>query len=1256
MRIQAIRGQNLASLAQPFEVDFEAEPIRTAGILAIAGPTGAGKSTLLDAMCLALFDELPRFDHADKQARIGQAGGDEAGAQAYNDVRNVLRHGAAEGFAEVDFVGQDRRSYRARWQVRRARGKADGKLQQQTVTLTDLQTGQPIGDKKTDTLAEIARRVGLSFQQFRRSVLLAQGDFDTFIKADAKSRAELLERITGTQIYAELSRAAFERRKAEQQAIKLLEDRGAEIRPLEPDARIALEAAEQEAAAALAALDRERSELSKASAWHGACARLKARVAEAEEALRAAVQADEALAPARAELEAGERAFALRAEWDDAGRCAAELRERQEAMEAAGQAARTAAAGEAAANAARGQAERELAERRTEAQRLAPLLQQALGLDQQLAAALAETAEATAEHCRRQDALGAGEAEAERIRAAEGEAAARRDEHQAWLEQHGALALLAPRLDEVLRDLETAAGLEAGIAKLAGQALAGQEASAARAAERAHKEDEARLLENQALALGREIQAARAQAREIDRARVQARLEQAGSAVHQLEALAEAGQGVRRADEALAQLQASAARDAGRADKAQAELGKAQAELPVAKARLDEARRGRDLSEAAAGQQAEHLRTLLVPGQPCPVCGSRKHGEVQIDAVLAMLAEADRVRVQELEEAVGELQRLGSAATARLEEIAAGEAERAARAEAATSDRQRAEARFAAARLELEPILRALDGALPEPPGEPAACDADSLAPHLAAARRLRQEAAAGLERLEELEEALRARQGEQEACRSAKEAVDQWLRQDSERSQSLLLEERAVQERLQAARDRQTLLLDRLDGILLGPVPDWREHCRQDPAALAENCRQQVLEWGQRSLALRELEGEIAKLGAELRACEAVLVHQRQAVTEAGGLRERAERHEAATRAARAQLLDGRKVAEVEAERDEKLARAEQAVSLAAAQASQAVQVRATCAEAESQAGRALEAARSACTTAEARLEAALAARGLGRDQVQAALAKGEGWLADERARLEAARRTLEGCQMALSERADALAEHERSEPPAWNAEEVEEATVLLEARRGSAESAYHAHRAELERDRRVRAEQADLLAQIEARRAEADVWLRLADLIGSADGTRFRRYAQNLTLVQLLHLANRHLAELNPRYELERAPGGDLVLQVVDRYMADEVRGVHSLSGGERFLVSLALALGLASLSSGHGIQVESLFIDEGFGALDANSLSLAVSVLERLQATGRRVAVISHVEELKERIAVKVQVLPQGGGRSTVEVTAS
>ena len=133
---------------------------------------------------------------------------------------------------------------------------------------------------------------------------------------------------------------------------------------------------------------------------------------------------------------------------------------------------------------------------------------------------------------------------------------------------------------------------------------------------------------------------------------------------------------------------------------------------------------------------------------------------------------------------------------------------------------------------------------------------------------------------------------------------------------------------------------------------------------------------------------------------------------------------------------------------------------------------------------------------------------------------------------------------------------------------------------------------------------------------------------------------------------VANEHLAELAPRYQLERVPATDLALQVVDRDMGDEVRAVESLSGGESFLVSLALALALASLSSKQ-TQVESLFIDEGFGSLDPDSLDTAIACLDSLQAAGRQIGVISHVQTMVERIGVQIRVEALGGGESRVIV---
>src|SRR5690606_8582730 len=150
-----------------------------------------------------------------------------------------------------------------------------------------------------------------------------------------------------------------------------------------------------------------------------------------------------------------------------------------------------------------------------------------------------------------------------------------------------------------------------------------------------------------------------------------------------------------------------------------------------------------------------------------------------------------------------------------------------------------------------------------------------------------------------------------------------------------------------------------------------------------------------------------------------------------------------------------------------------------------------------------------------------------------------------------------------------------------------------------------------------------------------------------------KFRQIAQEYTLDVLLGYANIHLQVLTDRYRIERIPA-TLGLQVVDQDMGGEVRTVFSLSGGESFLVSLALALGLASLSSNR-MKVESLFIDEGFGSLDADTLNIAMDALERLYNQGRKVGVISHVQEMTERIPVQIKVQKRQSGKSKLAITS-
>jgi DNA repair protein SbcC/Rad50 len=214
MKILAIRIKNLASLEGNTEIDFTAEPLCSAGIFAITGATGAGKSTILDALCLALYGKTPRYLQA-KETGI-EIKDVQGSTLSQGDVRSILRDGTADGFAEVDFKGTDGQYYRATWSVRRARNKAEGSMQADSVTLKNITSNIDIPGRKPETLNEITRLVGLNFEQFTRSVLLAQGDFTAFMKANRDEKSSLLEKLTGTYIYSEISKKIFEKYKAEE--------------------------------------------------------------------------------------------------------------------------------------------------------------------------------------------------------------------------------------------------------------------------------------------------------------------------------------------------------------------------------------------------------------------------------------------------------------------------------------------------------------------------------------------------------------------------------------------------------------------------------------------------------------------------------------------------------------------------------------------------------------------------------------------------------------------------------------------------------------------------------------------------------------------------------------------------------------------------------------------------------------------------------------------------------------------------------
>lgn len=248
MKILAIRGRNLASLEGDFEIDFTVEPLLSAGIFAISGPTGAGKSTLLDTMCLALFARTPRTDQAKENNVKLQDVSNEQLSQS--DPRFLLRRGTSSGFAEVDFMALNGHRYRTRWSVARARDKENGRLQNPRLALYNLDKEEEEQGTRSDLQARIIDLIGLTFEQFTCSVLLAQNDFSTFLKAEQGEKASLLEKLTGTELYSAISRQIFERNARAKEAFDLIQTRIQGIELLtdeeENDLRIRLAGTEKE--------------------------------------------------------------------------------------------------------------------------------------------------------------------------------------------------------------------------------------------------------------------------------------------------------------------------------------------------------------------------------------------------------------------------------------------------------------------------------------------------------------------------------------------------------------------------------------------------------------------------------------------------------------------------------------------------------------------------------------------------------------------------------------------------------------------------------------------------------------------------------------------------------------------------------------------------------------------------------------------------------------------------------------------------
>lgn len=1252
MRILKLRFQNLNSLQGEWEIDFRHAAYADEGIFAITGSTGAGKSTILDAICLALYGATPR---------LGEI------TQSKNDL--MSRH-TGECLSEVIFATKNG-SYRCTWLQKRARKNPEGNLQSpmhEIAPFTDDAANLPPLETQTrKTRKLVAEFTGMDFDRFTRAMLLAQGSFAAFLQANSDERSNLLEEITGTEIYGDISKKVHEFKTQSDAELKTLTDRLSGMTVLSDEQVQSLTSQKNALVDIVNETKTAMTKLESDKLWRQNLDAYTRQIHKLEHEARDLAEQESQFAPQKIQLQRALKALEVSGDIkkldyqrDLLSTQLSELASYQHQLPIAERNYQLAQ---------KNQDERQAQAQQTETdwQQAQPLLNQVRKLDttlgqknqhaQEIAQQLSQLSEELAHNTQsidsQQQQLVSQQTQREQLTQAQ-----QQIPHATTLPQ--TLASLT-QLQETSQALSEQA-----------QALVSQQQQLQ--GDFQHNEQQASALQSHLTQLQSQISEHRQN------------LESQTSHLHHLTqgqsaaALRQLVETYWQTDQQLSAMQSDVQTWQTNLQHYQQfvqQLADGQTQL----AQIANQRLTSEQQQQAAEQTAELLNRNLIllakiqdlteerdklrHGEPCPLCGSTAHPfathqpytpddtEQQLAIAKQRLDNINR----QLQQLLLEEHALTNSQQQRNENLQHLQAH---------NQRLLNQLQLASQHLiHAKPVQQAIE-ALPSVTTPNADDDIDrqvlqTLTTLIKAEQTNNQQA------LVALQESLT----QIEAVQSEQQQTRQRLATLTEQHHDVLQQQTMLQNQQQHRQDRirdidaqqlviaekQHQLMQRIDKLLM-PFAT-REHTFSFATTQDVNAQlnQHIDTLSQLLQRYQGLETKLSHINDTITGIEQALTRllaDQQHLTQ--------NQHQVRQR----QQALAQEISELQAQRYALFG--EQAVDIvshaliqAKNQALQDYQASQTAFHEQLNQLQILQQQIASLTTSTTQLKTAQQTLQADIQQRFATL----GFVDDadyraavlvdtERERLQQLASQLHDSQQRnhnlLSEAKriqQQLLDHPQT---ALSLEQLLDALGQLQQQFSEQQKQLGAVEQQLAANEALKQNQQQLLDAINQQRNHTEEWKVLHQLIGSSDGKKFRNFAQGLTFNIMVAHANEQLKKMSDRYLLIADSEQPLMLNVMDNYQGGQIRTSKNLSGGESFIISLSLALGLSNMAS-HRMQVDSLFLDEGFGTLDEEALDVALDTLTNLQQSGKLIGVISHIQALKDRISSQIQVVPQTGGISKI-----